>query len=161
MKRLQLVCLAVLLSFLTSCGLLMQQPPTQAVRLAVTQQLTHAQQTIAQELGVRYQPTLKPNFKIDQLNIQSRAKVSEPRFQQPGYPSDIYKVKGSFNTTLKASDGKIQQSSPFEIYLGTNPKPKKNNPKTSANSEANDSTWQNNPVETWFLINPNEVKPIP
>ncbi len=152
MKRLQLTCLAVLLSFLTSCNLLAQQPPTQAVRLAVIQQLTHTQQTIAQELGLTGQPTLKPNFKIDKLDIQSRIRVTDPKFQQQGYPSDIYKVQGTISTTLTASERKIQQSGPFEIYLGTNPKTKG---KTSQTNQSDD------PLETWFLINPNAVKPTP
>jgi hypothetical protein len=152
MKRLQLVCLAVLLSVLTSCGILSQQPPNQAIRLAVTQQLTHSQQAIAQELGLTHQSALKPNFKIEKLNIQSRTKVSdEPKFQQPGYPPDIYKVQGSFNATLTTAERKIQQSSPFEIYLGTHPK-------TGAPSEGKSESTPDSKVETWFLINPNEMK---
>jgi hypothetical protein len=152
MKKLQLVCLAVLLSFLASCGLLAQQPPNQAVRLAVTQQLTHAQQTIAQELGLANQSALKPNFKLEKLDIQSRTKVSEPRFQQKGYPHDIYKVQGSFNATLTTAERKIRQSSPFEVYLGTNPE-------AGAPSEGKSDSNSDSKVETWFLIDTNEVKP--
>jgi hypothetical protein len=156
MKRLQLVCLAVLISFLTSCGLAAQQPPTQAVRLAVTQQLAHTQQTIAQELGFTDQPVLKPNFKIDKLDIQSRTPVSAPISQQQGYPSAIYKVQGTVSTTLTSSEGKIQQSSPFEVYLGNNPKTKG----TTSESNRSETNSSGSNVETWFLIDPQKMKLI-
>jgi hypothetical protein len=171
MKRFQLACLAILLSFLTSCGVLAQQPPNQAVRLAIAQQLSRTQQTIAQELGDR--AALKPNFTINKLNIQSRTKISNSKFHPKGYPADIYKVKGTFNATLTASDHKFQQVSPFEVYLGTHLEglegdasaksdslsSKKSNP-PNANPPSTDSKTDRK-VETWFLIDPNKVKLMP
>lgn len=141
------MCLAVLLILLTGCGALAQQPPAQAVRLAVSQQLTHAQQLIAQELGISAQP--EPNFKIDRLDIKSRERLSAKKFQRQGYPSDIYKVKGTVEATLTASHRKVQQSGPFEVYLGTNPK-------DSANTDGTDPQSK---IETWFMISPDEPKP--
>lgn len=170
------MCLALVLTLLTSCGLLAQQPPEQAVRLAVIQQLSHAQQSIAQTLGAPNELTpsltLKPNFRIDKLDIASREKVSEKRFQQPGYPSDIYKVSGTLSTTLTAANRKIQQNSPFEVYLGTYiaTKPTKVSQKalpqksTAPNSapekdpeEFSVTNPEEFPGETWFLIDPSAI----
>ena len=150
--------MAALLIFLTSCGALAQQPPDQAVRLAVIQQLSHAQQTIAQGLGDSSQ--LKPNFKINRLEVKNRKRVAEKRFQRRGYPSDIYKVEGTVKATLTASNYKVQQSGPFKVYLGTNPKGSDNTENVadsqSASSESADSESK---LETWFMISPDELKP--
>jgi len=103
MKKLKLLCLAALLIVLTSCGVISQTPPNQAIRLAVSQMLANTQETLAQELGLA---------------------------------NGMKNKRGTFRTELRtgASSNSIGQSSPFEIYLGTNP-------------QETDSD-----VETWFLI---------
>ncbi len=157
MKRLQLACLAALFIFLTGCGVLAQQPPDQAVRLAVAQQLSSAQQTIAQGLGAQglgASGQLKPNFKIDRLEVKNRKRVSEKRFQQSGYPSDIYKVEGTVKATLTASNYKVQQSGPFKVYLGTNPQ-ESNDTENAADTQ---SPGSQSKIETWFMIRPDEPK---
>jgi len=180
-----LVLFAALLStVLTGCGTLAQQPPTEAVRLAVIQQLTRNQQTIAQALrttgtaadiapdttpgtalGTASGTTpLKPNFKLDRLSIDSRKKISEKRFQQERYPTDIYKVQGTLETTLTAPGRKIHQSSPFEVYLGTNPPakptanstPKIKNRKSGPVSDPASESASEPAIETWYLIDPDE-----
>lgn len=144
--------MAALFIFLTGCRALAQQPPDQAVRLAVAQQLSNAQQTIAQGLGASN--PIKPNFKIDKLEVKNRERVSEKRFQRSGYPSDIYKVEGTVKATLTASNRKVQQSGPFKIYLGTNSKDSTNT--ADADSQSIDSQSK---IQTWFMINPDEPKP--
>ena len=140
--------MSALLIFLTSCGALAQQPPDQAIRLAVAQQLSNTQQAIAQGLGASI--PIQPNFKIDKLEVKDRKRVSEERFQRDGYPSDIYKVEGTVKATLTASNRKIQQSGPFTVYLGTNPK-------DSATTEKGADSQSK--IETWFMISPDEPKP--
>ncbi len=157
-----LLGLVLLLTLLTSCGILSQQPPNQAVRLAVSQQLSNLQNNIAQGLGID-EPALNPNFKIDKLEITSREKVSNPRFQQKGYPSDIYKVRGTVETTLTAASRKIQQTSPFEIYLGTNALKKAAKKSEQQNENRSKDQSENEPEnkpETWYLIAPDVPKPL-
>lgn len=117
--------------------------------------MADTQQAIAQELGLSTealgQP--KPNFTLNELDIKSRERLSAKRFQRQGFPSDIYKVKGTLTATLAASSHKIQQSAPFEVYLGTNPE--ENQKKTSAQA---DGDAKNGP-EIWFMISPDALTP--
>lgn len=155
--------MAILLTFVTSCGTLAQQPPTEAVRLAVSQQMANAQQAIAQGLGmsggISSQP--KPNFTLDKLDIKSRERLSAKSFQSKGYPSELYKVTGTLTTTLAASNHKIQQNAPFEVYLGTTPK--ETNAQTDNNSENSPKDGSKDgpesDIETWFMISPDALKP--
>lgn len=135
MKKLKLLCLAALLIVLTSCGVISQTPPNQAIRLAVSQMLANTQETLAQELGLANGMKNKPNFKINQLKINSREKLPAEAFEDRAI-GDVYRVRGTFRTELRtgAYSNSIGQSSPFEIYLGTN-------------LQETDSD-----VETWFLI---------
>lgn len=129
------MCVAALLIVLTSCGVIRQTPPNQAIRLAISQTLTNTQETLAQELGLVSDSENKPNFKINQLKINSREKLPAGTFKNHTL-SNVYRVRGTFRTELKmgAYSDSIGQSSPFEIYLGTQP-------------QAADSD-----VETWFLV---------
>jgi hypothetical protein len=145
MKMFRVLCLALLL-LLTSCGVLQPMPPNQAVKLAITRQLTDTQQAIAQELGIPSSTQLnpkdgpidksgfKPNFKIDQLTIQSREKLNKQPVPQGQITGDVYRVRGTFSATLAAPGHPVKQSSPFDIYLSTDPQ--------------DDSSE----VKTWFLI---------
>jgi len=145
MKILRLMCLALLL-LLTSCSLLTQTPPDQAVKLAITQQLIRAQKSISQNLGITDQQasgnTIKPNFKIDGVTIQSRNRVVD--FSQLNYPDldqivdEVYKVNGKFDATLTSENANRQQKdSRFEVLLGRKT--------TQGNQEAN-------PIETWYFV---------
>lgn len=142
MKRLQLVCIVLLFWLLTSCGVLNQVPPDQAIRLAIAQQQTNIRQEISNGLGLSAQadPTLK--FKIDKLTVASRQKLTGSTLSKPGYPDSLYKVRGTFDAILANPEQTIRQESPFELYLGTN----------SQGKESDKSTADT--VETWYLIPP-------
>ncbi len=137
LRRLCLVCLLLSISFLTSCGGFAQMPPEEAVRLAIAQQLTHTQQAIAQDLGLLASTddgSFKPNFKIEKITVKSREKVTNSEIANRQNVQEVYRVRGDFEAKLTHS--KNQQpptSSPFELYLGTNP--------TEASGP-----------ETWFLL---------
>ena len=141
MRKFWTICVAVLLisliAGLTSCGAFSQTPPEEAVRIAVTRQLLSAQNAIAQDLGLPTQA--QPSFKIDKLTIETRKKISEAAFETKDYPSDVYRVSGTVDTTLTAESGKTQQTGPFEVYLGITP------PSEPSESET---------TETWYLIPP-------
>ena len=134
MKRLRLACLILLMIVLTSCGVLSQTPPTQAIKLALAQQLTDTQQTLARDLGVADSPSA-PNFKINRITVDSRKKLDKSRLQREDIPGDAYRVRGTFEATLTGANRRIQQSSPFEIYL-------------SADLEDDSET------QTWFFFQP-------
>ena len=134
MKRFKVVCFSLLLILLTSCGVLSQTPPTQAIKLALAQQLTDTQQTLARDLGVA-DSTLAPNFKIGRITVDSRQKLDKSSLRRDDIPGDAYRVRGTFEATFTGSNRQIRQSSPFEIYL-------------SADLE-NDSETQ-----TWFFFQP-------
>lgn len=147
----RVLCLALLL-LLTGCGVLNQVPPNQAVKLAIAQQLTNNQQDIAQNLGMPSEPEIKPNFTVNRLNVKSREKltgsqrVSAAAAVSPRrYPGDLYRVRGTFEATLRApsrkTQRKIQHSSPFEVYLSTDPQDTRE-------------------VETWFFAKPSDAVPV-
>lgn len=135
------VLLMGLLIGLSSCAAFASVPPDAAVRLAIAQQLTHTQQTLAQNLG--FESTPAPNFKIDHLTIQSREKLNPSEFSRNDIPGDLYRVRGTVETALTApalnAKATVQQNSPFEIYLASQPQ--------TQDVKATDK------VQTWFLVN--------
>ncbi len=148
MKMFRVLCLALLL-LLTGCGVLNQVPPNQAVKLAIAQQLTNTQQSIAQNLGMLSESEIKPNFTVNRLSVESREKLSGPQRVSAAvsphrYPGDLYRVRGTFEATLRAPNRKIQtkiqRSSAFEVYLSTDPQ-------------------DTSEVETWFLVRPSDAIP--
>ncbi|CAN5814662.1 hypothetical protein BH23CYA1_BH23CYA1_22830 [soil metagenome] len=135
-----LACLAMFA--LTGCGLLNQVPPDQVVKLAIAQQLTQTQQTITQALGQPSAAELEPNFKIKQLAVSEREKLSGPTLQKALGDSlsnrlsgDVYRVRGTFSAAIAARPRQTQDS-PFEVYL-------------SPDFQAGDAE-----VETWYLLKP-------
>lgn len=149
MKRLQLVCIALLFLLLTSCGVLSQTPPNQAIELAIAQQQTNIQQAIAQGLGTQAEAATKPNFKINQLNVKNRQKLSLPAAQQKRLPASLYKVRGTFEATLSTPEQTIRQENPFEVYLGTN----------DLDDNLENKSTEPEPTQTWYLIPPDSLKP--
>ena len=145
MKRLQLACVSLLFLFLTSCGVLSQVPPDQAIRLAIAQQQTNIRREISDGLGL---PSASPTtFKIDKLSVTNRQKLTAPKLSKPGYPDSFYKVRGTFLATLATTNQTIQQESPFEIYLGTNAQGKGDrSSKTDKNKADKDK------VQTWYWV---------
>lgn len=150
MKRFGLVCLAALLLLLTSCGVLAKTPPDQAIRLAVSQTLTKTQDSLAQELGLSNRLESVPNFKISQLKIASREKLEADEMKSAALSEaaldEVYRVRGTFRATLTIThaskdNNHFQQTSPFEVYLGTN---------TVAAEDTAEA------IETWFLVQPSE-----
>ncbi len=145
MKRLKLLGMAVLLIVplvvFSSCTAFASVPPDEAVKLAIAQQLTHTQQTLAQALG--FESTPAPNFKIDSFTVKSREKLNSSEFSRNDIPGELYRVRGTFATALTAPALKakevVQQNSPFEIYLASEPQP-----------PDSDSAHK---VQTWYLVN--------
>lgn len=143
MKRLLcLVCVLLATSFLGGCSSFAQVPPDQVVRLAIARQLSHTQQTIAQDLGLLVSTDgedLEPNFEIDKITVESRENVTNSEIAQSKAVEsqdiqEIYRVRGSFEAKLNRSKTKQPPiSSPFDLYLGTS------------------SIELDNP-ETWFLL---------
>ena len=131
---LRIICLAALL-LLTSCGVLAQTPPDQVVKLAIAQTLTNQQQAIAQALNLS---DSKPNFKIDKIDIKRREKISSTDFKQ--YPGEVYRVRGTFNTTLRGptKSSQLESNNPFDLYLSTDPE-------------------DTSETQTWFLLKPSST----
>lgn len=137
-----------LLLLLTSCSLLTQTPPNQAIELTLTKQLIGTQNDLAQDLGILDRQTsdnaVKSNFKIDSITVQKRDKVADiSQLNRPNLGStvnEVYRVSGKFDATLTA-DGmqKQQKNNPFEMLLGR---------------QATEDNPKNNPVETWYFIQP-------
>ncbi|MEM6450611.1 MAG: hypothetical protein AAF703_09890 [Cyanobacteria bacterium P01_D01_bin.105] len=136
MKKFWIVCAVLLVIGLNSCSALAEVPPEAAVQQAVTQQLTNAQTVIAEELELP--APAQPNFKVEHLSISRREKLTERVFETEGYPSNIYKVSGTVETTLTTATGKTQQVAPFEVILGITPPVE--SPVTAP------------AIETWYLI---------
>ncbi|MEL6492662.1 MAG: hypothetical protein AAFQ95_22155 [Cyanobacteria bacterium J06621_3] len=145
MKILKLMCCLTLLLLLTSCGVLTQRPPDQAVKLAITQQLTNVQQSIAKDLRISNKGNAtRPNFEIEKVTVRSRQKLKASDALMRQYSdqnmTELYRVQGTFNAMIIGSSAqKIRQEGPFEVYLGTDAVPDTEEPEA---------------VETWFLIQP-------
>ncbi|WP_227499987.1 hypothetical protein [Synechococcus sp. PCC 7335] len=144
MRALRLLCLVCLLlstSYLTGCSTLAQVPPDQAIRLAITQQLSQTQQAIANDLGLiedADSDSLQPNFKLEKVIVSSREKVGNFESAKHRGIQDVYRVRGSFEAKLTHPIAQQSQTqSPFDLYLGTNP--------TEADGP-----------ETWFLLDTKE-----
>ncbi|MEM9091111.1 MAG: hypothetical protein AAGC93_20495 [Cyanobacteria bacterium P01_F01_bin.53] len=142
--------MATLLLLMTSCGVLAKTPPDQAIKLAVSQTLAKTQENLAQELGLRNQVERTPNFKISQLKVDSREKLTADdvrlAFLNGVSVDEVYRVRGTFRATLTTTrsskdNSRLQQTSPFEIYLGTN---------KITEQEPTEA------IETWFLVQPSE-----
>lgn len=139
MKVFRLVCIAMLLLF-TGCGVFAQTPPEQAIRLAIAQRLTQTQQNIAENLGIvsdnASPERIKPNFTVDDVNVNSREKLTaSPLLKHPNV-GEVYRVKGTYKATLSRQiSQKAQQDAPFDLLLGTD-------------------TEQSGEIQTWYLIEP-------
>ena len=142
MRKFWIIFVALLTVSLTSCGTFAQIPPEEAIRIAVTQQLTQVQDAIAQDLGIS--TPITSSFKVKEITINQRQKVNDPLFSSTGYPDDIYRVSGTVETTLVTEREKTEQTAPFEVYLGTTP--------SDTAEEKNKSA----DIETWYIVpNPN------
>lgn len=138
MRKLLVMCCLGILLLLTSCDAIAQTPPTQAVKLALTQQLLEKQQNLAQNLGLKSDGEAVPSFQVAHVTVRNRKKMP-----QKGFPDhilgEVYKIQGTFDVSwgTTADENVVQKSSPFELYLGTDPQ----------DADAD--------VATWFLIRPN------
>ncbi len=152
MKKLRIVCLALILTVLTSCGILAQTPPDRTVWLAITQQQTDMQSAVAKGLNLSAAAPIA-DFKVGRVAIESREKLLDPALKKQAvangaYIDGLYKVAGTYDATLTKGDETIEQSSPFEVYLGNRPKSMRS---TVSAAEA---------AETWFLLSPESAKPL-
>ncbi|MEO1397030.1 MAG: hypothetical protein AAFV90_29480 [Cyanobacteria bacterium J06634_5] len=153
MKKLRLLGCALLLTILTSCGLLSQVPPDITVFHAIVQQQIDMQAAVAKGLNISSKTTGIADFKVGQVSIESREKLSDPAIRQQAashgaYIKDLYKVTGTYDATLTKGEETIEQNSPFEIYLGNRPKSMRS---TVSAAEA---------AELWYLLAPDSAKPL-
>ena len=153
MKKLKVVCLALMLTVLTSCGVLAQTPPDKTVWLAITQQQLDMQFAVARGLNLSTQLAPIPDFHVGKVAIESREKLSDPVLKKQAvangaYIDGLYKVVGTYDATLTKGDESITQNNPFEVYLGNRPKSMRS---TVSAAEA---------AETWFLLSPESATPL-
>lgn len=153
MKKLRLLCFALILTLLTSCGILAQVPPDIAVFQAITQQQIDMQAAIAKGLNISTEAGVIPDFKMGKVSIESREKLSNPALRQQAaahgaYINGLYKVTGTYDATLTKGDQTIEQNSPFEVYLGNRPKSMRS---TVSAAEA---------AEQWYLLSPDSAKSL-
>lgn len=152
-KKLRLLCFALILTLLTSCGMLAQVPPDIAVLHAITQQQIDMQAAVAKGLNVSTETGVIPDFKVGRVFIESREKLSDLELRkqaasQGAYINDLYKVTGTYDATLTKGNQTIEQNSPFEVYLGNRPKSMRS---TVSAAEA---------AELWYLLSPDSAKPL-
>lgn len=153
MKKLRLLCFTLLLTMLTSCGLLAQVPPDIAVLHAITQQQIDMQAAVAKAVNISTETIGIPDFKVGKVSVESREKLSDPEIRRQAashgaYIKDLYKVTGTYNATLTKGDQTIEQNSPFEVYLGNRPKSMRS---TVSAAEA---------AELWYLLSPDSAKAL-
>lgn len=154
MKKIRLLCFALLLAVLTSCGMLGQTPPDSTVFQAITQQQMDMQAAVAKGLNVSDKTGAIPDFTVGKVSIESREKLSDVAIRQQAashgaYINDLYKVTGTYDATLTKGDQTIEQNSPFEVYLGNRPKSMRS---TVSAAEA---------AELWYLLSPDSAKALP
>ncbi|MEL7332586.1 MAG: hypothetical protein AAFN12_10065 [Cyanobacteria bacterium J06560_2] len=153
MKKLKLLCFALVLTILTSCGMLAQVPPDSTVFQAIIQQQIEMQSAVAKGLNISTKTGVIPDFQVGEVSIESREKLSDPAIKkqaaaQGAYINELYKVTGTYDATLTKGDQTITQNSPFEVYLGNRPKSMRS---TVSAAEA---------AEQWYLLSPNSAKPL-
>lgn len=153
MKKLKLLCFALLLTVLTSCGMLAHIPPDNAVFQAIIQQQIDMQSAVAKGLDMSPDTGLISDFKVGKVFIESREKLSDPAIKKQAaahgaYINELYKVTGTYDATLTKGGQTIEQNSPFEVYLGNRPKSMRS---TVSAAEA---------AELWYLLSPDSAKPL-
>ena len=159
MKTLKLLCCALMLMLLTSCGILAQVPPDEAVFQAIIQQQIDMQSAVAEGLnmsaGANGSPVISaiPDFEVDKVFIESREKITDSDMKKRAaahgaYVNELYRVTGTYDATLTKGDQTITQNNPFEVYLGNRPKSMRS---TVSAAEA---------AEMWYLLSPSSAKPV-
>ena len=153
MKQLKLLCFALILTVLTSCGVLAHVPPDRVVSQAITQQQIDMQTAVAKGLNVSDRASAIPDFEVGKVSIESREKLSDPEMKKEAalrgaYINELYKVTGTYDATLTKGDQIVTQNSPFEVYLGNQPRSRRS---TVSAAEA---------AEQWYLLSPNAAEPI-
>ena len=153
MKKLKLLCFALILTVLTSCGMLTHVPPDRAVFQAIIQQQIDMQSAVAKGLNMSAGTDGIPDFKVGKVSIESREKLSDSAIKKQAashgaYINELYKVTGTYDATLTKGDQTIKQNNPFEVYLGNRPKSMRS---TVSAAEA---------AEIWYLLSPTSAKQL-
>ena len=153
MQKLKILCFAIVLTLLTSCGMLTQVPPDRTVFQAIAQQQTDMQSAVAKGLNISTETDPIPDFKVGKVSIESREKLSDPGIKKQAashgaYINELYKVTGTYDATLTKGDQTVEQNSPFEVYLGNRPKSMRS---TVSAAEA---------AQQWYLLSPESAKPL-
>jgi len=148
------LCFALLLTILTSCGMLAQVPSDATVFQAITQQQIDMQAAVAKGLNISTETGIIPDFEVGNVSIESREKLLDSLIKQQAashgaYINDLYKVTGNYDATLTKGGQTIEQNNPFEVYLGNRPKSMRS---TVSAAEA---------AEQWYLLSPDSAKLLP
>ena len=153
MKKIKLLCFALVLTIFTSCGMLAHVPPDKIVFQAITQQQIDMQSAIVKGLDISTETGAIPDFKVGRVSIESREQLSDPEIKKQAashgaYVNELYKVTGTYDATLTKGDQTIEQNNPFEVFLGNRPKSMRST--VSADAAA----------EQWYLLSSNSAKPL-
>ena len=153
MKNFRLLCFALILTVLTSCGILAHVPPDRVVSQAIAQQQIDMQSAVVKGLNISTKAGTIPDFKVGKVSIESREKLSDPEMKREAasrgaYINELYKVTGTYDATLTKGDRTITQNSPFEVYLGNQPRSRRS---TVSAAEA---------TEQWYLLSPSTAQPL-
>lgn len=153
MKNLKLLCFALVLTLLTSCGMLAHVPPDKAVLQAIVQQQVDMQSAVAKGLNISTETGVIPDFKVGKVFIESREQLSDSAMKKQAafhgtYINELYRVTGTYDATLTKGDQTIEQNNPFEVYLGNRLKSMRSTVSAAA------------AAEQWYLLSPNDEKPL-
>ena len=81
-QKLKILCLAIVLTVLTSCGMFAQVPPDTAVFQAITQQQIDMQSAVAEGLNISTKTGVITDFKVGKVSIESREKILDPEIKK-------------------------------------------------------------------------------
>ncbi|MEO0457892.1 MAG: hypothetical protein AAF152_15105 [Cyanobacteria bacterium P01_A01_bin.114] len=126
-RLLKLTLASCLILCLSACQVLAKVPPQGIVEVAIATQLAQTQQALVEQLAPSTPHT--PNFKLSQIKVDGREALPEgdnPR----------YRVRGTYQATIKLPGRQVKDSSVFEIYVEQEPAVSKDSP------------------EQWYLIWP-------
>ncbi|MEM9904890.1 MAG: hypothetical protein AAF921_07700 [Cyanobacteria bacterium P01_D01_bin.44] len=110
---------------LSACQVLAKVPPQGVVERAIATQLAQTQQALIKQLAPKTPHT--PNFKLSQITVDTRETLEDDH---------RYRVRGTYQATMKLPGRQVKDSSVFEIYIEQAPAVSKDSP------------------EQWYLIWP-------
>ncbi|MEM8810387.1 MAG: hypothetical protein AAGF01_30610, partial [Cyanobacteria bacterium P01_G01_bin.38] len=92
-------------------------PPQGVVERAIATQLAQTQQALVEQLAPKTPHT--PNFKLSQITVDTRETLEGDH---------RYRVRGTYQATIKLPGRQVKDSSVFEIYVEQAPTVSKDSP---------------------------------